>query len=61
MLCDTCIKISVCKYKEECNRLERQLIGNSMNDIFAIRVSCKEYNTQKPNVFRESFSSIAAD
>ena len=43
MLCDTCTKATVCRLKEDCNRLERSISGNHVEDILSVDVKCKEY------------------
>ncbi|MFV0515784.1 MAG: hypothetical protein ACK5MV_00090 [Aminipila sp.] len=49
MVCDKCIKATVCKLKEDCNRLERSVNGNSINDVFSVDVKCKEYKDNMPS------------
>ena len=45
MLCDTCIKATVCRLKEDCNRLERSISGNHVGDILTVSIKCKEYSS----------------
>ena len=46
MLCDTCTKATVCRLKEDCNRLERSLKGNKVEDILSVEIKCKEYQSK---------------
>ena len=57
MLCDNCIKINVCKHREKCNILERQLMGNKVDEIFTVKVECKEYYSNSTATI--SFTSSA--
>jgi hypothetical protein len=46
MLCDTCTKATVCRLKEDCNRLERSLKPNAVEDILSVEIKCKEYQSK---------------
>ena len=49
MICDDCTKKDVCKHTEQCQSLERNYAGITMDSIFHITVSCDKraaYPTQ---------------
>ncbi len=46
MLCDSCQKKTVCKYKEQCNILENTIQDSCIEEIICLKVSCKQYMGQ---------------
>ena len=42
-LCTSCIKLSVCKYKDDFEKLLKQVDNIEKRDIFFVKVVCNEW------------------
>ena len=56
MICDDCTKKDVCKHTEQCQSLERNYAGITMDSIFHITVSCDK-RTVFPTLPRQGAAS----
>lgn len=50
MICDNCTKAKVCRYKENCNILERDVAGSKIENIITLEVRCNQKETMGINI-----------
>lgn len=60
MICDNCTHIEVCKHKEDCNILERDLKGKWLNDRFKVVVECKDYAVKQAYTLKRTYSDLGS-
>ena len=52
LMCDNCTKAKVCKYKENCNILERDTSGSKIENIITLEIRCNQFEGVK--LFRDT-------
>lgn len=56
MICDDCIKKDVCKYREQCNILERDVLHGKIEDVITLEVKCKHKETRPYTLPRQPYN-----
>lgn len=54
MLCDSCQKRRVCKHTEQCKMLESNIMQGHIEEIFSLKITCKEYMSDTGNILTKS-------
>lgn len=56
MLCDSCQKRRVCKYSEQCKMLESNVMQGHIEEIFSLKITCKEYVSDTSNILTRPYT-----
>jgi hypothetical protein len=56
MLCDNCQKRRVCRYSKQCELLEKNITDTHIEDVFTLKISCKEYLADTSNLVTRPYT-----